>query len=547
MATDRRGQAVVLAYVAVLVITVLGGSLLNHGFATSRESQHQQIQAELLYMAEGGLEDAVSRFANAIANFEVNPNTARYPAAGSLMTAFSSGSAASTVITEAEPLPRTVTDPDGVSLFVKNYHVATTVQHPTSSLSMTLHQMVTRRLIYTFQHAVFYDQDLEWLPGPDMTLAGRVHSNRDLYLGANAILTVDSEYLRAAGNIYHRRKDDGTRPGGIVQIKKAGSNPAQFPSMSGLDSSSPTWAGDSQTRWGGTVKSGVHGVTARAVPVIGSIAPGGFYDQRADLKVVDGQLVEGGMVLVEGRDVPPGTVMTADDFYNNREGKHVRMTTIDLRKLAGHFDANGDGVDDPPGRNGNRFTNRLPANGLLYANGRPTPATHQPGIRLIRGAEIARAGGLTVVSPVPVYIQGDYNTVGKKPTAVITDAVNLLSNSWRDPTSRSSLSSRAASTTTVNAAFIAGIAETTPGQYNGGLENYPRFHENWSGRELRITGSFVSLWRSQIATGRWRYGNPQYTAPVRRWSYESSFADGTNLPPFTPWAVEIVKGAWWKE
>ncbi|MBI2104362.1 MAG: hypothetical protein HYT90_02100 [Candidatus Omnitrophica bacterium] len=546
--TNRRGQAVVLAYLAVLVMTVLGGSLLNHSFSAQRESHIQQLQAELLYMAEGGLEDGVSRFAKAIANFDVDANTARYPAVGSLATAFSSGTAASTVITEAEPLPRTIADPDGVSLFVKNYHVATTVQHPASNLSMTLHQIVTRRIIYTFQHAVFYDHDLEWLPGPDMTLTGRVHSNGDVYLGTHGILTVDSEYLRAVGGLYNRRKDDPGAPmGGVVQIKKAGTNPAQFPTMSGLDSDDATWAADAQSRWGGTVKSGVHGVTRRAVPVIGSIAPGGFYDQHAGLKVVEGQLVQDGMVLVEGRDIPPGTVMTADDFYNNREGKHVRMTTIDLRKLAGHFDADGDGAEDPPGRNGNRFTNRLPANGLLYANGRTTPATHQPGIRLIRGAEIARAGGLTVVSPVPVYLQGDYNTVGKKPTAVIADAVNLLSNNWRDPTSLSRLSSRTAATTTVNTAFIAGITDTSPGRYNGGLENYPRLHENWSSRELRITGSFVSLWNSQIATGRWQYGDPQYTAPVRRWSYETSFADGTNLPPFTPWAVEITKGAWWKD
>ncbi|OGX38919.1 MAG: hypothetical protein A3C53_02300 [Omnitrophica WOR_2 bacterium RIFCSPHIGHO2_02_FULL_68_15] len=550
MATHKNanGQTIVLAYVAVVVVTVLGGALLNHGFTTNRDAAVQQLQADVLYMAEGGLEDAIGRFANAIANFQIDPNVVQYPAAGVLTTTFTGGGSASSTVSEAEPSPRAVADPDGVSIFEKAYRVRATVQHPTGALSITLNQIVKRRIIYTFQHAVFYDGDLEWLPGPDMTLSGRVHSNGDIYLGTHAILTVDSQYLRTAGNLYNRRKDDPGAPmGGVVQIKKAGTNPAQFPTMSGLDSDDATWAADSQSRWGGTVKSGVHGVTARAVPVIGSIAPGGFYDQRADLKVINGQLVQGGVVLVEGRDLPPGTVMTADDFYNNRERKHVRMTTIDLRKLAGHFDANNDGVEDPPGRNGNRFTNRLPANGLLYANGRATPATHQPGVRLIRGAEIARAGGLTVVSPVPVYLQGDYNTVSKKPTAVIADAVNLLSNNWRDSTSLSGLERRPASSTTVNAAFIAGITETTPSRYNGGLENYPRFHENWTNKTLSITGSFVSLWNSQIATGNWVYGNPQYTAPLRNWNYDASFSSGTSLPPFTPYAVEMVKGAWWKE
>jgi hypothetical protein len=66
-----------------------------------------------------------------------------------------------------------------------------------------------------------------------------------------------------------------------------------------------------------------------------------------------------------------------------------------------------------------------------------------------------------------------------------------------------------------------------------------------------MTGSFVSLWASQIATGDWKYGqqgsNSQYTAPVRNFAYETSFSSGTSLPPFTPWAVEITRGAWWEE
>ena len=62
-----------------------------------------------------------------------------------------------------------------------------------------------------------------------------------------------------------------------------------------------------------------------------------------------------------------------------------------------------------------------------------------------------------------------------------------------------------------------------------------------------IAGSFVALWNSQIATGNWVYGNPQYTAPRRVWAYESSFASGSNLPPFTPWVVQMDRGAWWEE
>ncbi len=544
-ARTERGQMAVLSFMAIVVIAVLGGSLLNRGLDAHRETRIQQADTDLLYAAEGAIEDAIAQFSTAIANFTLDANAPRFPvAAGTFLnTAFASGAAATAWVDEAEPAPRTVADPDGVPLFVKNYHITAQVTHPATARTLTVHQVIERRIIYTFQHAVFYDEDLEWLPGPDMTLSGRVHSNSDIYLGANAILTVDSEYLRAAGNLYNRRKDDGTVPGGVVQIKKAGSSPAQFPAMSGLDSDDATWPVDSQTRWNGTVKTGVHGVTQRAVPVIGSITPGGFYDSQAGVRIDGTTLTKDGTVLVEGNQasgVPPGTVTSSSTLYNNREGKYVTMTNVNLRKLAGWYDCNGDSTDEQC------YPNNLPANGLIYAT-RTANLSQQPGIRLLKGSEIKRAGGLTVVSNLPVYVQGDFNTVSKKPVSVIADALNLLSNNWNDSNSTQSLSTRSATATTVNAAFIAGVNPTTPGRYNGGLENYPRLHEGWSGVDLRITGSFVALWASQVATGAWQYGTPQYTAPRRLWAYESSFSSGANLPPFTPWAVEIAKGAWWKE
>ncbi|MBI3320948.1 MAG: pilus assembly PilX N-terminal domain-containing protein [Candidatus Omnitrophica bacterium] len=531
----KRGQAVVLTCMVVLVIAVLGNSLLTHSLSASHLAQRQQLQEEAFYLAEGALEDVISRFSQAIANFEIDANAPRYPAAGVHTTTFSSGATASSIITEAEPTPRTVPDPDGINIFVKNYRVRTTVQHPTApGVTVTLNQVVARRLIYSFQHAVFYDGDLEWLPGPDTTLAGRVHSNADMYLGAGSLLTVNSEYVRAFGKIYNRRKDSTTPMNGIVQIKKAGMS--TYVAMTGLDSNSPTWTAESQTRWLGTVKSDVHGVTKRAVPVVGSIAPGGYYHTQADVRIVNGTITDkNGNPL----PVPAGTIQSTTTFYNNREGKTIRMTEIDLKKLAGYLPG------DPPGSPSG--ANFLPTNGLIYATRDDAIATEQPGIRLINGSEIYRAGGLTVVSNDPVYIKGTFNTVTKKPVAVIADALNLLSNSWDDNKDTQPIDNRIPTATTVNSAFIAGIKTTTTGNYNGGLENYPRLHEKWTGVTLTITGSFVSLWNSEIATGNWQYGNPQYTAPIRNWSYETSFASGTSIPPFSPFAVEIVKGAWWKE
>lgn len=542
--SNRNGQSLLMSYMIVLILSVFGGTFLTHGITASKHTQIRRHNAEAFYLAQGGLEDATRQFLDAIANFDIDADVERYPENGTLdisydvAASFPEGATVTAFVTEAEADNRVVNDPDGLAVIVKNYQVTATATHPANpGVAVTLHQMITRRLIYTFQHAVFYDQDLEMLPGPNMTLSGRIHSNSDIYLDTHNTFTIEGDHMRSAGNMYNERKDDGSTLSGDVVIEVAGS-PGTYVGMNNFDSDSANWVNESQTRWGGSVKTADHGVSQLSVPQVGSIQNGGFYDTKAGLKVINGQLVTPeGTPLVEGVDIPEGTVTTSNSFYNNREGKWVTMTDIDMRKLAGYED------DDPDGSPS--FSNRMPGNGLIYAT-RNDAGAGQPGIRLKNGQKIERNGGLTVVSDAPVYIEGDFNTVDKQPSAVICDAVNILSNDWDDSNSFSGLSSRVADETTVNLAFISGIDDTTTGNYNGGLENYPRLHESWSGRELEIRGSFVALWNSVMATGAWQYGGSQYKAPIRNWNYDQDFLNG-DMPPFTPWAVEADKGAWWKE
>ncbi len=554
---SRDGQSLVLTSMVVAILTVLGGALLGEGLTAANHLRITQLQTEAFYLAQGAVEEATGQFVAALRNYQITATETKYPAVGTLTTTFAPsarfpvGATASSVVTEIQPGQTTVTAPDGVQELRKVYEIVTTVQHPLNAgVQARLHQMITRTIRYTFQHAIFYDQDLEWLPGPNMTLTGRVHSNRDIYLGANSTLTADTTYLKAAGNLYNRRKDNGASMPGTVQIRKTGTSGAcdatTCPAVAGLDSSSSTWANDATTRWNGTVQTSAHGVTALEAPEVGSITPGGYYDGQASLHILNGTVTENGTPLTEGPpgvgNMPVGTVATTTSLYNNREGKWVKMTEIDLKKLAGWADC-----DSNPGTPDTQcYTNHLPSNGLVYATRDDVAATYQPGVRLTNGTEIYRAGGLTLVTNLPMYIKGDYNTVNKKPTAVMADAVNLLSNGWNDSKSNQSLSNRVASNTTVNTAFLAGIDPTAGSQYSGGLENYPRLHETWSGKTITIRGSFVSLWNSQIALGNWVYGAPQYNAPTRNWDYDTSFSTG-QLPPFTPWAVGIIDGAWWKE
>jgi hypothetical protein len=173
------------------------------------------------------------------------------------------------------------------------------------------------------------------------------------------------------------------------------------------------------------------------------------------------------------------------------------------------------------------------------------------------GAEIAanawdapRVAGLTVVTNQAVYIQGDYNSADKKPAAFLADSLNILSEGWHDAGSDdASLAGRRAEPTTIHAAFLAST-DTTGGEegelghegpYNGGLENYPRLHEDWANVTLRYRGSFVSLGRPRHVRGAWDHGAPQYWAPDRDWGFDTDLRDPGNLPPLSPRFVYLTQ------
>jgi len=166
----------------------------------------------------------------------------------------------------------------------------------------------------------------------------------------------------------------------------------------------------------------------------------------------------------------------------------------------------------------------------------------QQAIRLVDGEELAAP--LTVVTDNPLYTLGDYNSTNKKAAALFTDALTMLSNNWNDANSSLDLDNRIAYDTEVNTAFLTGNTETSLGNYNGGLENLPRFLEKWSGKTLTYRGSMVDLWFSEQATGAWYYGNPQYTAPNRDWAFDLMFLDPNNLPPGVPQINTVLKVSW---
>ena len=108
----------------------------------------------------------------------------------------------------------------------------------------------------------------------------------------------------------------------------------------------------------------------------------------------------------------------------------------------------------------------------------------------------------------------------------------------------------AAVNTTVNTILVSGIVPSRPNQAYGGLHNFPRLLENWSGQTLQFNGSFLQLSFSNYATGPYDQDaweptqtpstseNIEYykNAPTRAWGYDPAL----QLAPAGPAAARFI-------
>ncbi|MFZ1699607.1 MAG: hypothetical protein WBO10_16605 [Pyrinomonadaceae bacterium] len=203
---------------------------------------------------------------------------------------------------------------------------------------------------------------------------------------------------------------------------------------------------------------------------------------------------------------------------------------------------------------------------------------YRRGVRLIHGTVIpgiydsttpSNTRGFTFASENGVYVQGNYNTTGLSstpgtgnspfgnylpantathiPASIVGDAVIILSNAWNDGESFASPyneGERLADTTQMRFGMIAGDTisnkESTPNQgnswanLNGGVHNFKRFLERWTGERLDYAGSLINLYNSHNNNGSFKCCNTVYDPPIRNWVFDGTFLDPARLPPGTP-------------
>lgn len=600
----RKGFALetVLLLLVLFSIVVLAG--LSAVTTLARTSNADYRGARASYAAEGGADDVMSQLDAAMQDGIINSSDV-----ASIQTPQVPGYAMTqSTQTTGVPISRTITSGPFSGLYSLNQPIDITVSaRDTSGNKAAAVLSVNAQTIPLFQFGVFYENDLEILNGPAMTFAGWVHTNGNLYLSSDN--TFFQSQITTPDSVFWNRKNTNQRLNGVRINNAAGTQVLlDFDSRS---LSGAAFKTRSMLRFNGRLMTSAFGVRPLKLPLPVNVPPvtlvepknagdspmvqdvkmawksdwyvtikSGVFD-ITDTLVMKAQFCDS--LIIDrpgGLSVPSAGACRrifkprVNAFYEGRED--LRPDLIDV-----HMDSLRIWADSAPTTRSPRiiyFEFQTPI--VANANNDYLSVRLRGGYRLPKSVNPADTGGLSIVTERPMYILGDYNTSVWRPAALMADAVTFLSNppnaamlnaapaasgsrcsasvGWCD-VMQQNMAQRTARTATVNAAILAGHSPTpcdyarsgcSAPAYGGGLENFPRFLENWNAVVFRYTGSLVSLYTNRFSTGLW--GNTTnvgyasagyYTPPTRQWSFDVNFRFPDRLPPGTPSVGTVLQTA----
>jgi hypothetical protein len=401
-----------------------------------------------------------------------------------------------------------------------------------------------------FTFAVLYMDDLELQPAGNLTITGPIHTNGSLYIGTSKFTaaTPTTTYPTSGRVTFSNMFVNGASSQDPVHTSFSAPNfpdrepPMMWPSFLpfGWDPNLTGTNNNNNDNYHELIEVGDPAASDDPISAV-------RFSKVADYVVlIDANnnvtVTSNGTYSASDANVITGALTFNESFQDVREGGPIRVTTLDLSQLnKNNFPVKG--------------MNYTPAGPMIYIadtsagtsvtftpSGGSSVTTTKRAIRIKNGTNIFTPG-MAIISGNPIYIQGDLNTATWKPTVIIGDAINVLSNNWGD---RTATASRVASNTTVNAALIGGIVASNGANYSGGAENFIRLLENWSGKTFTYTGSIVQMWQSNQGAGVWTGSSTVYTAPSTYiWTYDTRLATAT-LPGTFTLAAYLQQQRWYQ-
>ncbi len=600
---ERRGFAMEAALLLLVMFSIIILAGLSAVSTMAKTSSADYRASRASYAAEGGADDIMSQLDAAMQDGIINGQDIAQLTTPSL----SGYRMTQTTNTTGVPISRTISSGPFTGLYSLNQPIDISVTaRDSSGNKATAVLSVNAQTIPLFQFGVFYENDLEINPGAPLTFAGWVHTNGNLYV-SSASASFQSQ-LTTPDSVFWNRKDVNNRLSG-VRINNAAGTPVllDFDSRSHFG---PAFVTRSQQRFSGRLMTSAHGVRSLKLPLPVNMPPVTLVlprDANDNQMVRDVKMawkadwymtIDATVFQTYAGDTTAMKLNFCNFVTIQRTGGMVTPTTAACRRifkprvnafyegredllpdlLDVHMDSLRIWSDSVPAQRAPRIMY------LEFTNTNVTAQNDYVAVRLRQGTQLpmpstnADTGGVSIVTERPLYVLGDYNTSVWRPAALMSDAVTFLSNppnvrmrdssglagrcngnsGWCD-VSQQVMAQRTSRGSTVHAAILAGHSPTPcdyaragcgGGVYGGGLENFPRFLENWSGVTFRYTGSLVSLYTNRLSTGLWGnitnvgYGAAAYyTPPTRAWSFDVNFRFPERLPPGTPSVGTVLQTA----
>ena len=283
-AASRAGGATITMLILATAAFIVVGSLLNFSSSDTRLTRIALDQQKAFIAAEAGLDYGVMQMHNILSTYKLDPQVLQSDLQDSVnlipppptlpgcyVYSSSTGSAFS-ISVDTPIISGMITQ--GVYTGNAGYYQAFTVtcgvSNTITGMTAKIQEHLQAYAVNPVSFGVFYQNNLEVLPGSTMTFMGPVHCNANIYCGGPLTFY---DKITAAGGIFVRRLDDGTTlpepqiqdtHSNVVSMHLSGDNTVE---ANYLDSSNSNWASQSLVKWQGQVLTGAQGVSPMNLPI----------------------------------------------------------------------------------------------------------------------------------------------------------------------------------------------------------------------------------------------------------------------------------------
>ncbi len=380
----RRGSALILVIFLVFILAMLTGSILVYTVSERRANERERLLLRARNMTENVAVYASEQLTTKLYRlrsfapmaFMTGSNQIFLPPDEVTTTKFSTpadvecraGLTESTGYVFVDPNDPANAGNPNAGLQVSNSTVPiiakATMRHPAvGTLTAYAEQDLQVAMIPLYQFAVFYNMDMEFGPGPDMTISGPVHTNGNLIARiqtgfGNTLRFTDR--VTAAGGFYANTAHKGptVMADGSIDDGPGGTGPLYFRKPSGVETNiknGSVWrdhifAADpppvrtetatslnqfktfATTAYAGNLRTVVHGVTALTLPDVGG------YKETDDPSTPEDDTKNGRQIIEPASPTDSATLSQVK--FSRRAGLYIVVNPDDETRIGKLPDGN---------------------------------------------------------------------------------------------------------------------------------------------------------------------------------------------------------------